>query len=140
MKSTRLAANLIAPCGANCGICVAFFGYRLDGEKRKKACPGCRSRTSLCAFIKKCCEKLSKNQVEYCFECADFPCQRLKTLDRRYRKNYGMSMIENLTNIHTGGIRRFLEEEKERWKCPKCGGIVCVHNRKCYTCNQTRVT
>jgi hypothetical protein len=139
MKKTDFNANLIAPCGANCGICVAFFGYRLDDKKRKHACPGCRSRQSPCAFIKKRCKKLSTNQIEYCFECADFPCQRLNTLDKRYRNKYGMSMIENLTNIQVNGIRRFLKEEREKWKCPNCGGIVCVHNRKCYTCNQIRV-
>ncbi len=139
MKSEEIPANLIAPCGANCAICVAFFGYRLDDEKRKHACPGCRLRPSLCAFIKKRCEKLSTNQIEYCFECTDFPCQRLKTLDKRYRNKYGMGMIENLTNIKANGIKWFLREERERWKCASCGGIVCVHNRKCYTCNQIRM-
>ena len=45
-----------------------------------------------------------------------------------------MSMIENLENIQKNGIEEFLKKERERWKCLKCGGIICVHNKKCYTC------
>ena len=130
--------NLIAPCGMNCGICVAFFGYTLKGEKRKHRCGGCRSRQSRCAFIKAQCDKLAAHHIEYCFECADFPCENLRTLDKRYRNKYGMSMIKNLRSIQANGIERFLEDEQERWKCPNCGGTMCVHNKTCYTCNQTR--
>jgi uncharacterized OB-fold protein len=45
-----------------------------------------------------------------------------------------MSMIENLEYIQKNGIDNFLKKERERWKCSKCGGIICVHNKKCYTC------
>jgi hypothetical protein len=119
----------------NCGIYIAFFGYTMNGKKRKHLCNGCRSRESLCAFIKKHCDNLATKQIEYCFECADFPCENLKTLDNRYRDKYGMSMIENLRYIQTNGIKQFLEKEQERWKCPTCGGVICVHNGKCYSCN-----
>ena len=134
-------AELIAPCGMNCGICIAFFGYTLNGKKRKHVCKGCRLRNthqsldrSLCAFIKKQCEKLATNQLEYCFQCINFPCENLTTLDKRYRTKYGMSMIENLEYIQTNGIQQFLKHEAERWKCPACGGIICVHNKICYSC------
>jgi hypothetical protein len=140
MRKEKFTPELIAQCGANCGICVAYFGYTLKGEKRKNPCSGCRSRVSQCAFIKKQCDKLANKQIEYCFECAGFPCENLKTLDNRYRNKYGMSMIENLRHIQTQGIDRFLKNEQERWKCPICGGIICVHNKKCYTCNQIPTT
>jgi len=129
----RFKSELIAPCGANCGICVAYFGYRLDGTKRKKACSGCRSRKSLCTFIKKPCRKLAAGQIEYCFECSDFPCERLKELDNRYREKYKVSMIENLKMIQSKGMKRFLESERKKWKCPVCGGIISVHDRRCYS-------
>lgn len=137
MQKGKLVPELIAPCGMNCGICVAFFGYTLKGEKRKYPCSNCRARHSQCAFLKKQCEKLSTKQVEYCFECTGFPCENLRALDKRYRNNYGMSMIENLRHIQTRGIEQFLKNEQERWKCPNCGGTICVHNRICYACNQS---
>jgi hypothetical protein len=132
--SENFDPKLIAPCGMNCGICVAFFGYTMNGKKRKHPCSGCRSRQSKCAFIKKHCDKLGNREIEYCFECKSFPCDNLKTLDKRYRTKYEMSMIENLKSIQINGINQFLKNERDRWKCPSCGGIMCVHNKKCYTC------
>ncbi len=135
MRKVRLLPELVAPCGIDCGLCIAFFGYTAKGEKRKQACSGCRLRRSPCAFIKKGCAQLATKKIDYCFECADFPCARLTRLDRRYRRNYGMSPIENLRSIQANGVRQFLKNEKERWKCPNCGGVICVHNKKCYNCN-----
>ena len=129
-------AKLIAPCGMNCGICIAFFGYTINGRVRKYPCNGCRLRTSQCAFIKKKCDTLATNNIEYCFECSGFPCENLTTLDKRYRTKYGMSMIENLRHIQLNGIMRFLKNEKKRWRCLTCGGVVCVHNKTCYSCNK----
>ena len=126
--------KLIAPCGMNCGICISFFGYAVNGRKRKNSCIGCRLRDKQCAFLKKQCEKLLTKKVEYCFKCVDFPCENLKKLDKRYRTKYGMSMIENLEYIQKNGINKFVENERERWKCSKCGEVICVHNRKCYSC------
>ena len=128
-------AELVAPCGMNCGICVAFFGYTMSGKKRKHRCIGCREKDKLCAFIKKHCSKLATKQFEYCFECTEFPCERLRTLDERYRDKYGMSTIENLRHIKKNGVEEFLKKERERWRCPACGGVICVHNKKCYACN-----
>jgi hypothetical protein len=133
MQKGKFVPELIAPCGMNCGICISFFGYTMKGKKRKHPCSNCRSRDSQCAFIKKQCDTLATKQIEYCFECTDFPCENLTTLDTRTRAKYGMSMIENLRNIQTQGIEQFLKNEQERWKCSTCGGIICVHNKTCYT-------
>ena len=138
MQEEKFTAELIAPCGMNCGICVSFFGYTMEGKKRKHTCITCRSRVSKCAFVQQQCRKLATKQIKYCFECTDFPCASLRALDNRYRNKYGMSMIENLNYIKANGIKQFLKNEQERWKCPICGGIICVHNGTCYTCNQTR--
>ncbi len=72
--------------------------------------------------------------VEYCFSCDSFPCARLNHLDKRYRARYGMSMIENLENMRRLGIRHFIRNEKERWNCPECGEIICVHQPQCLSC------
>jgi len=124
----------IAPCGMNCGICIGFFGYTVNDRKRKMICTSCRDRNKNCAFIKKQCEKLSKKEIDYCFECKDFPCENLEKLDKRYREKYDMSMIENLEFIKENGIKLFLRQQEEKYKCPECGGVICVHNNKCYNC------
>jgi rubrerythrin len=45
-----------------------------------------------------------------------------------------MSMIDNLENIQKSGIRQFVRNEKERWKCPVCGEILSVHKPQCLYC------
>ena len=74
------------------------------------------------------------NKISFCFECNDFPCERLKKLDKRYKEKYKMSMIENLKYIEKFGIDKFLKNERKNWNCPKCGEIICVHTKKCYSC------
>ncbi len=128
---------MIAPCGMNCSLCVSYLAMQhdLNGQGfHKRYCPGCLPRGENCTFMKKNCERLGKGLVRFCFECGDFPCSRLKDLDRRYRTRYHMSMIRNLEMIRDHGMERFLSREEEAWRCPDCGGIVCCHNGLCMSC------
>jgi len=49
-----------------------------------------------------------------------------------------MSMLDNLKFIRENGIRLFLEKEKERWTCEKCGGTICVHRGFCLNCGNEK--
>ena len=134
-KTTAISTKLIAPCGMNCRLCIAY-------TRDKKPCPGCRGDDSLKTKVRitcriKNCEKIVNSKVKYCFSCDSFPCSRLNHLDKRYRAKYGMSMIENLENIRKFGIRHFIRSEKERWSCPGCGEILCVHKSQCLYCQLT---
>ncbi|MFH1236040.1 MAG: DUF3795 domain-containing protein [Parcubacteria group bacterium] len=128
---------LIAPCGMNCGVCVSYLAMKNDLKKKgvgKKYCAGCLPRGKNCAFMKKQCDLLGKGLVRFCYECGEYPCRRLKTLDKRYRTNYHMSMIENLDLIKKDGIEKFLEKEASKWRCAECGDVICCHNGLCYKC------
>jgi hypothetical protein len=128
---------LIAPCGMNCGVCSAYLARQFDLRRHgimRTYCAGCRPRGKNCAFMKKRCELLGNGRVQYCLECADFPCRRLKALDKRYRTFYHMSMIENLERIRDKGMDDFLDEETVKWRCPECGGVICCHNGICFSC------
>jgi hypothetical protein len=35
MQNGKFSPELVSPCGMNCGICISFFGYSLNGKKRK---------------------------------------------------------------------------------------------------------
>lgn len=80
------------------------------------------------------CETLKHGRVRFCFECGRYPCRRLRRLDARYRARYHMSMLENLDAIRAGGLEGFLERQRERWRCPDCGGTLCCHNGLCLEC------
>jgi hypothetical protein len=131
-KATRAA--LIAPCGMNCRLCTAY-------AREKKPCPGCRlesaskAKTRVLCRIKNC-SKLRMQEIRFCFDCDEFPCARLAHLDKRYRSKYGMSMIENLSHIKQFGIRRFLRSENEKWRCHRCGEVICVHKSQCLSCGR----
>jgi len=135
---TAIEPTLIAPCGMNCAICAGYLAAKNDLRSkglRMITCPGCRPRNKHCAFLKERCSKLSNKEVTYCFECASFPCDRLKTIDKRYRSRYRMSMIENLNAIKENGMEEFLRDQEETWKCPNCGELISCHNGLCFRCD-----
>ena len=126
--------SLIAPCGMNCGVCLAHL-------RKERQCSGCRGdNTNKSASRINCiirnCEMIKISQSGFCFECVKYPCKRLKQLDKRYRTKYAMSMIENLEFINRNGLSAFVEKENERWRCLKCGGVICVHRGYCYNCGE----
>jgi len=130
--------RLIAPCGMNCKLCVAYQFKENDINKKgfhRKYCSGCIPRGQNCLHMGDKCQKLKNGEIRFCHECELFPCKRLKSLDKRYRTKYHMSMIENLEEIKSFGISEFLKKENKRWKCPMCGGTICCHNGLCLKCD-----
>jgi hypothetical protein len=133
MTNRQTNPELIAPCGMNCGICMAKL-------RQKNKCPGCRGKddgkpvTRLGCKIKSC-ENLNS---KFCYTCVDFPCLKLKKLDKRYRIKYNMSMIENLEYIKKYGVVAFLDSENVKWTCSECGGVICVHKGLCSNCGKRK--
>lgn len=130
-----MRTDLIAPCGMNCRICIGFFGFTMSGKQRKMKCIGCKPSGKSCAHLKTYCKKLTNNEIEYCYQCSDFPCKQLQKLDNKYRERFAMSMIENLQYIKEHGMDKFLQRQVEKYTCPTCGGVICVHNGTCYACD-----
>jgi len=137
-----MKTELIAPCGMNCALCGGYLALRHDLKNkgiRMPYCEGCRQRDKKCAFIKKRCGLLPDKKINFCFECKDFPCERLKTLDKRYRERYRMSMIENLEFIKKEGVEKFIDREYKKWRCNECGETICCHNGICFNCGQDKL-
>lgn len=122
----------IAPCGMNCGICMAY-------QRKKNASKSCRgsdaNKPKSCVHcIIRNCELLNTADPSFCYTCQKYPCTRLKQLDKRYRTKYAMSMIENLEYIKSNGLDSFIQKEHNRWLCRSCGGYLCVHKNRCQNC------
>lgn len=129
--------ELIAPCGMNCGLCISYLAMKNELNKKglkRVYCEGCIPRGKNCLHMGDRCQLLGKGLVRFCYECKDFPCKRLKALDKRYSTKYHMSMIENLTAMRESGLESFLENEAEKWTCPDCGNTVCCHIGLCLNC------
>ncbi len=131
-------SDLVAPCGMNCALCASYQAQINSVQAkgiRMPGCAGCRPRNKKCAFLKKRCGNLLNEKVTFCFECEGFPCERLKTIDRRYKSRYRTSLISNLVFIKENGMARFLEFQEKTWRCPNCSGMICCHNGLCFSCD-----
>jgi ribosomal protein S27AE len=131
--SVTFDRTMIAPCGMNCGTCIAFL-------RDKNKCYGCRIPFEDKSIARQNC--IIKNYVnlenttsKFCYDCEKFPCQRLKNLDKRYRTKYRTSFIQNLKIIKEKGISSFLANETTRWSCPNCGSTLSCHRDNCLNCN-----
>lgn len=124
--------TMLAPCGMNCSVCYAHL-------RQRRTCQGCRGQEdSQPAYCRRCKIRncaLSR-AVDFCFECASFPCTSIKQIDKRYRLRYQVSLIENGVHIQALGTRQFLIEENKKWTCRGCGGVVCLHDRACSACGK----
>jgi hypothetical protein len=129
----KFEKSQIAPCGMNCGTCIAFL-------REKNRCCGCRvpyqdtSKTRVHCIVKNC-TLLACTSSGFCYECEKFPCKRINQLDKRYRTKYRTSFIDNLLMIKEMGIDEFLIFESSRRTCPSCGAVVSVHRPDCLKCS-----
>lgn len=129
----KIQTNHIAPCGMNCAVCSAV----LREEKHIVKCPGCRgsneNKPKYCVHCVIITCKIRKSmKAKYCSDrCEEFPCKRLKALDKRYRKKYDFSMLDNLEHIAQKGIKAFVRAQERKYV--KKNRIFCIHNRKYYS-------
>ena len=125
----------VAPCGINCSVCYAYL-------RNKNKCGGCwgpnKSKTKHCITCQiKNCEHLAATSSKFCYECGQFPCARVKQIDKRYRTKYKTGLIDNLRYIKEIGLEDFILKDKEKWKCSKCGGSICMHKGFCLSCGKS---
>jgi len=98
-----------ALCGLNCCLCPRFH---TEGSSK---CPGCggaefSSKHPTCAVVT--CNKKHEN-VEYCFECSEYPC-------KRYEKSGSVDSFITYRNVLSNfaeaknNIRQYLTGLKKR--------------------------
>ena len=127
-KKNPFRTTLIAPCGMDCAICIAYL-------REKNRCGGCYAPDRKC---NKNCTIFAYVQVtgRYHHDCGGFPCRRLAQLDKRYRTKYHMSMLANPEAIQKDGIRAFVKAGRDRWTCTACDGTIDVHRSRCSACGK----
>lgn len=139
MKMPKVIEDImLAPCGMNCAVCYKHVGIR----KPAKPCEGClKDDAHKPEHCRKCNIKscVGEKGYTYCSECVDFPCRPIKNLEKSYNKRYSASLIENSKTAHEKGVAAFLEQDRKKWTCCKCGGAFSLHDGACSECdNQER--
>lgn len=145
--------NLVGICGLYCGSCPSYIADQENdiGELKRRArefditaeearcrgchsdrvmvhCVECRSGFRLCAH---------EHGVRWCFECADFPCARLRDF-RNIHVVDGIShharVIEDLQYMKEHGVEPWVTEQEKAARCPGCGKRLYWYSRVCHDC------
>jgi len=135
-NNNPISEALIAPCGINCAICSRYLAF-INNLKRSQ-CVGCRARHEKCTYLFQKCNGINHDAIDdavFCNECEQYPCKEIDRLEKRYKTNYSMSVKDNLQYIREKGLRKFIEDQYEKYRCPKCGGLISIHNGKCFKCD-----
>lgn len=137
-------AALDGYCGLWCGACEIVKAER-EGTQQGIAgvfgvepseihCRGCRSE-DVFAGCAKCPMRAcaSKRGVEFCVECADFPCaeyDRIVSLGEKLPPHFMITM-KNLSEIREKGADEWRWLQSERWACPSCGSSFSWYAEEC---------
>ncbi len=122
---------LVSPCGIYCGECSAYKVKDqpellpvlvAHGMKEESLpCPGCRAVDGNCPHLESRCENYicaQKHEVDMCFECEDFPCEKLHpAADRANVLPHNMKLYSQLY-IQKHGIeawKQHLPEIRRRY-------------------------
>lgn len=109
---------LTAPCGIDCFNCQIYaeniteetanrLAAALGKDPEAIACAGCRPKQGKDMLMAKDCatyQCVQDHQVEFCYECSDFPCEKLApTKDKAERLPHNMK-IYNLCAMKARGL------------------------------------
>lgn len=132
MPEENIDTNMFAPCGMNCKVCYKHCYH-------KKPCSGClNSDNGKSEHCRKCKIKdcIKEKSLSYCFECSEYPCKLIKNLEKSYNKRYQASLMKNSCFVQEQGLKCFMKQQKAKYTCLKCGGIISIHDRECSECQE----
>ena len=52
-------------------------------------------------------------------------------------KRYEVSLMENTRLVKECGIEYFMRQQKNKYTCAKCGGIISIHDKECSECRNS---
>ena len=99
----------ISVCGLNCAKCRLL---------EKGECAGCRGPVDKhwspdCKFLP--CAKAKGHR--YCFECGDFPCDKLKAFASDGHEHHRLA-VENLKEMRAVGLEKWITRQPKPMFCP----------------------
>ncbi|MFC2002002.1 DUF3795 domain-containing protein [Chloroflexota bacterium] len=152
-------SRIVGICGLYCGTCPLYLAHQKNDveqlEKHSKRfnipveevrCDGCHSGrlspncVNCPPGFRQCARD---NKVRWCFQCHNFPCQRLRDFRDAHIID-GIShhawVIEDLQYMKEYGIEQWVEEQERAGQCPQCGERLYWFVRECPDCHtQVRV-
>jgi hypothetical protein len=150
-------SKLVGICGLYCGTCPSYLADRKNDleylEKMSQErgysveeirCDGCLS-DNVAVYCVDCRHGFRKcaaeKQVSWCFQCDEFPCQRLEDFTDVHIVNdisHHENIIDDLEYMKRHGIDKWVEAQEKAACCPGCGEMLYWFDRECPGC-QTQV-
>lgn len=104
MKGFERKNQWLSLCGLNCGLCLMRLGNH---------CGGCGKGNQSCR-IARC--SLEHGKVEYCSECAQYPCERYQQIDANEIFIPHRRQKLDLERAQSIGIEQYNLEQQEKVK------------------------
>lgn len=112
--------NAAGICGLFCGTCPDY----------PENCHGCysdkvRSNCVECMPGFRTCSK--EHGVKYCFECGEFPCERLIAFSKVHIVNgicHHENIIRDLSEMKRIGVENWVKDQTAQHTCPECGELM----------------
>jgi len=143
-------------CGLYCGACE-IVNARTEEQKQKvihmfesnipgwqaspdqMRCSGCKTEDLFINCSKCPIRPCARGKgVEFCHECADFPCAYHKYLIAASETvpvlRHIKAIEKNQKYIRNHGLGAWLNEQEEKWKCPICGARFSWYTELCSHC------
>lgn len=138
--------KLAAVCGLFCPACHVFIATQDDPAKlammaqryqrplEEIRCNGCRSETR-CFYCETMCTMAkcaAGKGVEFCGDCADYPCKELKEFQSL--APHRIELWKSHARRKEVGLETWYTEEIEHYSCPQCKTINSAYDLKCRKC------
>ncbi len=121
---------MLAPCGVNCMVCYKHCRSKIPCEGCLNGDTGKPGHCRTCE-IKDC---VREKGIVYCHDCREYPCRRIKYLEKSYNIRYGASPVRNGKTAKEQGIPELMRQQKRKYTCPVCGGIIPIQDSECRKC------
>ena len=149
--------HLAAVCGLYCGACSLYRAShdhnlpRLEeilqnmSSRRKTSrddlyCAGCLSQGQLTSHCLNCAIRLcpsGKPGVARCADCPDFPCSRITDFNNDSVRHHA-EVLDNIRRMQKIGVKEWLNEQEEKWRCSLCGVSVEWYAQHCFRCGTSQ--
>lgn len=138
--------KLAAVCGLFCPSCTVYIGNhedpgRLEAMSKRIGqpldmlrCNGCRSdkRSYYCENLCKMYKCAAEKGIDFCGECAEYPCADLKTFQAEMP--HRLELWKSQERIKEVGYEKWFEEMDRHYSCPSCGTINSAYDMSCWKC------
>lgn len=145
--------KLVGICGIYCGTCPSYLAFQKNDQamqqERSKSkglsieeirCEGCLSDkvAAHCASCRHGFRQCAADHgVTWCFQCTEFPCQRLEDFKDVHVVNgisHHVHLVEELRYMKEHGTENWLKMQENKGKCPACGNMLYWFDRRCPHC------